>query len=144
CGHAAIALESARLFAALQGKVEEVESLRRYNENILESSRIGILVVDADGSIQALNRALVDIYGASREEAVGRRLGEVFPLPLVRQLARPAADAGSADGTRSLYRYPLTDRRGRRILVNITLSPLASSEGVGEGNVITFDDVTDQ
>ena len=26
---------------------------------------------------------LVEIYGASREEAVGRKLGEVFPLPLV-------------------------------------------------------------
>jgi hypothetical protein len=158
CGHAASALESARLFAALKGKVEEVESLRRYNENILESSRIGILVVGADGSIQALNRALVDIYGASREEAVGRKLGEVFPLPLVRQLARPVADAGNADRTRSLYRYPLTDRRGRRIVVNITLSQLAApsarevsgrvradfSDGEGEGNVITFDEVTDQ
>lgn len=145
CGHAASALESARLFAALKGKVEEVESLRRYNENILESSRIGILVVDADGAIQALNRALVEIYGAGRDEAVGRKLGDVFPLPLVRQLARPGPDsAGSTDRTRSLYRYPLTDRRGRRIVVNITLSQLASADGEGEGNVITFDDVTDQ
>jgi two-component system NtrC family sensor kinase len=154
CGHAAIAIESARLFAALKGKVEEVECLRRYNENILESSRIGILVVGADGAIQALNRALVDIYGATREEAVGRKLSEVFPLPLVRQLARPAADAVSPDKTRSLYRYSLTDRRGRRILVNITLSQLAApgarhsqrdlGEEEGDGTVITFDDVTEQ
>ena len=144
CGHAAIALESARLFAALKEKVEEVESLRRYNENILESSRIGILVVDADGAIQALNRALVEIYGASREEAVGRRLGEVFPLPLVRQLSRPSSEAGPADKTRSLYRYRLTDRRGRRIVVNITLSQLAAADGEGKGTVITFDEVTDQ
>ena len=64
CGHAAIAIESARLFAAVQGKVDEVERLRRYNEGILESSRIGILVVDGEGSIQALNQALVEIYGA--------------------------------------------------------------------------------
>ncbi len=88
CGHAAIALESARLFAALKEKVEEVESLRRYNENIVESSRIGILVVDGDGVIRAMNRALVEIYGANRDKALGMALGEVFPLPLVRRLAR--------------------------------------------------------
>src|SRR5204863_791852 len=55
-----------------------------------------------------------------------------------------AMDGASGDGTRSLYRYPLTDRRGRRIVVNITLSPLAAADGEGEGNVITFDEVTDQ
>jgi hypothetical protein len=144
CGHAAIALESARLVAALQGKVEEVESLRRYNENILESSRIGILVVDREDVIQALNQALVDIYGAPRQEAIGRTLGEVFPLPLVRRLSRQDDTTGGSDGIRRLYRYSLTDRRGRRIVVNISISRLAAADGGRADHVITFDEVTDQ
>lgn len=144
CGHAAVALESARLLAQLQGKVNEVERLRRHNEDILESSRIGILVVDADGTIQALNEALIELYGASREEAVGRTLAEVFPLPLVRRLARAAEGDEERDGIRRLYRYTLSDRRGRKIVVNVSKSNLAAGDGQRSGQVITIDDVTEQ
>lgn len=145
CGHAAIALESARLFAALQEKVEEVERLRRYSDDILESSRVGILVVDGAGVIQAMNQALVDIYGAKREEAIGRTLGEVFPLPLVRRLVKQDEAPGESAGPRKLYRYSLTDLEGRRIVVNVSVSQLASGEaGRVGGHVITLDEVTDQ
>ena len=145
CGHAAVALESARLLAQLHRKVDEVESLRRFREDILESSRIGILVVDASGAIEAFNEALEEIYGTPRAEALGRTLRDVFPLPLVRRLERqPEETAESGGGIRRLYRHGLTNRRGRRIVVNVSMSPLAATGGGRAGHVITIDDVTDQ
>ena len=62
----------------------------------------------------------------------------------MRRLARAPGEDGEQGGIRRLYRYPLTDRRGRRIVVNVSRSPLAASEGKATGHVITLDDVTDQ
>ena len=145
CRHAAVAFEGARLYSAVQEKVREVEALKEFNESILESSRVGILVADPEGRVVGVNRAFELLYGAPRARIQGTSLSEVMPAGVF-ALAGDAAAAERPlpeDGQK-VYRSSLRTRDGRRLLVNLTQSALRDQDGRPRGRVITVDDVTDQ
>ncbi|HXH28631.1 MAG TPA: ATP-binding protein, partial [Candidatus Polarisedimenticolia bacterium] len=147
CRHAAVAFEGARLYSALAEKVREVEALKEFNESILESSHVGILVADTAERVVGVNGAFEALYGAVRAEIVGRSLSEVMPAGVFAL----AEDAATEAGGRSLpehglkiYRSSLRTRAGRRLVVNLTQAALRGPDGQPWGRVITVDDVTDQ
>jgi PAS domain S-box-containing protein len=139
--HAATAIEAARLFQEVRQRAEEIERLHSRQAKILESSAVGLALLDADGRILAWNRALEAIYGMGRAEALGRRLGDVFPLHVARRIDREARSSGPMDEAR-IFRLGMVNCLGNRILVNIAISPVG---GASDGaKVITFDDVTER
>ena len=142
--HAATAIEAARLFDEVRRRADEIERLHSRQAKILESSAVGLLLLDADGHIQAWNRAIEAIYGLGREEALGRRLGEVFPLHVVRRLEREEGSTTAGVEEARIFRLSMVNHGGNRILVNISVSPVGE-KGDGDGAcVVTFDDVTDR
>jgi PAS domain S-box-containing protein len=121
-GHAAAAIESARLFDEVSRKVGEINRLMEHNESILESSNIGIMVINSAGKIMNWNRALEEIHTSSRNEVLGRNVVEIFPV----HLSRHILDRMSSNlrGEERMYRYTFINRGGSRIIVNIAISPL--------------------
>ena len=140
CAHAAPAVEAARVMLEVRQHAAQVESLKALQERILESSGVGLLLIDAEGRIRAWNRRLEEIYGLPRHEAMGRLLREVFPLHSIRRIDRELAAVGP-DVEARIYRHALVNRAGERIVVNLALSPLAAEGGDGS-RVVTFDDIT--
>jgi two-component system, NtrC family, sensor kinase len=147
CRHAAVAFEGARLYSALAEKVREVEALKEFNESILESSHVGILVADTAEHVVGVNGAFEMLYGAVRAEIVGRSLSDVMPAGVFALAEDAAAEAGGRtlpeQGLR-IYRSSLRTRAGRRLVVNLTQAALRGPDGQPWGRVITVDDVTDQ
>jgi two-component system NtrC family sensor kinase len=137
-GHAAVALAGARLYSALREKVSEIESLKEFNESILESSRVAILVVDPDGRVAGVNRAFETLSGSPRPRLLGRPLEHALPSRVIRAIP----DCGE-EGAR-LDRTPWRSADGRLATVNLTRSPLRDGRGRLLGTVLTLDDVTDQ
>ncbi|HYV17519.1 MAG TPA: ATP-binding protein [Verrucomicrobiae bacterium] len=137
-GHAAVAIAGARLYGALAEKVSEVEALKEFNESILESSRVAILVVDPRGRVAGLNRAFEALSGAPRPGLLGRRLDEVLPARVVRAIPECGEEGARLDRT------PWRSADGRLATVNLTRSPLRDGRGLLLGTVLTLDDVTDQ
>ncbi len=141
------ALENGRLYQELRRQADEVERMRQFNENILESLDDGLVVVDAGDRVVRWNRALEGLFGVGRAGAVGRRLDEVFGVPLVDTLR--SARHGHPEGA-TLYRVPLGAPRGggaeEGLLVNVAVVPLQSNQsGVGPGGwIILLEDVTDR
>jgi PAS domain S-box-containing protein len=138
------ALENGRLYQQVRQQADEVERMRQFNENVLESLDEGLAVVDPDDRVVRWNRALEALCGLSREEAVGRTLAEVMP-PTVFDALR-AARMESPEGA-ELYRVPLAMSHGRtdhRLLANVAVVPLQgqlSPETEG-GWILAFEDVT--
>jgi PAS domain S-box-containing protein len=150
-GQVATALENGRLYRQLHLKAEELDSMREFNENILESLDEGLVVFDLEQRILRWNRALSNFYGVEREDAIGRTLREVFAEPFVDAIT--AARRDNPYGA-TLYRVPLTSRHKpeeradaapAQLLVTATVVPLQDSDSdVVAGTILLIEDVTDR
>jgi len=144
-GQIATALENARLYRQLHLKAIEVDRMRAFNENILESLDDGLLVVDLDDRVVRWNRALEQLYGVARATASGRELGEVFDATFVEAIRAARRDTPSGA---TLSRVPLVtraDRAGDTLVVNATVVPLRVSEDertATAGTIVIVEDVT--
>ena len=78
-GYVAIAIENASLYRSLQRKVEEYERLKEFSENIVESINVGILAADLEDRVESWNSQIEQLSGVTRENALGRKLSELFP-----------------------------------------------------------------
>jgi two-component system, NtrC family, sensor kinase len=145
-GQAATAIENGRLYRQLQLKAEELDGLREFNENILESLDDGLVVFDAADRIVRWNRALESFYGVARSEAIGRRLSDVFEAPFVDALHADRRE--NPDGS-TLFRVPLAGRNETavRLLVNATAVPLQSAardDSSVAGTILLIENITDR
>jgi two-component system NtrC family sensor kinase len=144
-GQIATALENARLYRQLHTKAVELDRLRAFNENILESLDDGLLVVDLDDRVVRWNRALELLYGLTRDEAFGTRLDDVFDAPVVETVRAARRDA-AANAVRT--RIPVTGRGPASDvtrLVNLAVVPLRAPSGddvTTVGTVVIVQDVT--
>ncbi len=142
-GQASTAIENGRLYRQLHLKASELDRLRAFNENILESLDAGLLVVGLDDRIIRWNQALERLYGITRADALGRTLDGLFDGPFVEAL-RAARDQ-SPQGT-TIFRVPLRARRtdDDSLLVNVTVVPLQAVVGAGgeAGTIVILEDIT--
>ena len=144
-GQAATAIENGRLFRQLNLKAEELDGLREFNENILESLDDGLVVFDAVERIVRWNRALEGFYGVARSEAIGATLDDVFEATFVEALR---ADRRENPAGSTLLRVPLLGRQPdrARLLVNATAVPLQGGEDVpaAAGTILLIENITDR
>ena len=145
-GQVATAIENGRLYRQLHLKAEEIGRMREFNENILESLDDGLVVFDLEERIVRWNRALEGFYGIDREEAIGRKLDEVFDEPFVQAIT--AARRDNPYGA-TLYRIPLAARKddedGSQLLVTATVVPLQDPESdIVAGAILLIEDITDR
>lgn len=116
-----------------------------YAQNVIQSITDGIIGLDAASRIRTWNRAMVDRYGVSETEVVGRELFEAFPL-LDQEGLRKELDrllAGECRDFALRYFEHQTLRRGR-VVLNIRGSALLGATGETEGAVLAIEDVTDR
>jgi signal transduction histidine kinase len=166
-GYVAIAIENASLYRTLQRKVEEYERLKEFSENIVESINVGILAADLDDRVESWNSQIEQLSGVTRENALGRKLSELFPAELAGQFdhvrgetgihhiykfvlkpqgngangAGAASGNGNGDGQANGHALPA---RFREATLNIAIAPLVSRDQEQIGRLIIFDDVTDR
>ena len=138
---AATALENGRLYRQLRVKADELERMREFSENILESLNDGLVVVDRDDHVVRWNRQLEELFDLRHEEAVGRRLDQIFE-PAFLEVLR-SARRESAEGA-AFYRVPLTTghQPPRRLLVNVATTPLRDSDGAIAGTIVIIEDIS--
>jgi hypothetical protein len=140
-GQVATALENARLYRELRVKADEVERMREFSENILESLTDGLLVVDTADRVVRWNPKLEDLSGVPRAAAVGRLLDQLFDGAFLDVLRR--ARQGSPDGT-TLYRTSLDvgTTEPRRLLANVATAPLRMPSASTAGTIIVIEDIS--
>ena len=74
---AALAAEFNTMAASLRSRDERLRLLAAFNENVLESIRVGILVAGENGTISGMNRSAEEIWGVARSEVMGKALSAV-------------------------------------------------------------------
>ncbi len=138
-----IAIQNATLYARLQSKIEEFERLKEFNENIVESTNVGILAVDLEERIESWNAQMEVLYAVPRALVLGRHLSDVFDAAFVDEFYRVKDDPG----VHHLYKFPLGTRgesapREESRVANISIAPLVSREFKTLGRIVLVDDIT--
>src|SRR5688572_28672072 len=120
---AATALENGRLYRQLRTKADELERMRQFSENILESLNDGMAVLDRNGTVVRWNRQMEELYGVRHEAAVGQPLAALFDAQIVGMIL--GSSAATSEGA-AYYRIPMSTRHDppRRLLVNVGATPL--------------------
>ena len=137
-GYVAIAVENARLYRSLEVKAEQVERLKDFSENIVESLKIGVLAVDLDNRVESWNPQLEQMLEIPRAQAVGAPVSLVLPPELVAEVA----SRESSDHVSGIYKFHLQSRLGRHLVVNASIAPLLGKTGTRLGRLILLDDIT--
>jgi two-component system NtrC family sensor kinase len=138
-GPAALALENADLYGRETVRAMEMQRLKDYSENIIESLTVGVSVVDEAGLVIGWNRILEDQIGVRKEAALGRRLPDVLgPGPY----AALFPDEAQPD-FRLLSEITLETPAGKKIF-DIARTPLLDNALQAYGTIIVFEDITDK
>jgi two-component system, NtrC family, sensor kinase len=137
-GYVAIAIENARLYQSLEQKAMQIERLKDFSENIVESLNIGVLTVDLEDCIESWNPQLEDLLRIPRRDALRRRLQEVLPSDLVAEIAARA----TGEHVSGIYKFHLNTPGGHNVVINASIAPLVGKNGARLGRLILLDDIT--
>lgn len=128
--------------AELSANLQEKEEIKNFLHNILESLGSGVVVVDLEGKITMLNRAVEEMIGVRQGEATSRRFNEVFSPelfahPLLRANALRAVEKPTE--IEAECEHPA----GRGTLhLGVSISPLRDPSGQRKGTVLALQDIT--
>ena len=144
-GSAAMALENALLYQSVERKAAELEALKEFNDNLLESLNAGIMAIDLRQRIISWNRKLEDLCQIKRSKAIGKKLDQVLPADFLRSINSLTGPEGwSSPQLFNLYKLILVNNKGRKSTVNLSISPLFTNERHFYGKIVIFDDITDR
>jgi two-component system, NtrC family, sensor kinase len=144
-GYAGIALENAKLYRSVENKALELERLRIYTENIIESINIAILALDLNGMSTSCNRAFEELYGLSRDRIVGSNAEELLGKEVIASIRKATGIADwNLRSTGNIFKLYLQSRKGEKLIVNISLIPLLDTGGTNSGCLIVMDNITEK
>ncbi|MBI4921950.1 MAG: diguanylate cyclase [Devosia nanyangense] len=132
----AYAAETRRINDALQQALD-------YARTLIESSPHGILAVDRDLRITEWNRAMTQMFGLARQEAIGCSLDEI---PFARETGeaervRAGFDGASLQPREIAYRIPGSDKQS---FFEIVMAPLPNHTSGIQGAVLRVGDITER
>jgi two-component system, NtrC family, nitrogen regulation sensor histidine kinase NtrY len=126
--------------AGLTRKNQELEERRRLMETVLETVGTGVLVLDAEGTLTALNAASCRLLDLDAE-AIWRRADEILVGP-GREEIRMLTERLLSGRTTRQEREVQVPSRGRDRHLAVTVVPLPGPSGSPPGAVIVLDDLT--
>ena len=136
----ALAVENAYLYDQAGLRASELERLKDYSENIIESLTVGVAVLDENGRISGWNRICEETFNRKRENVLGERLSEV--------LSPKAFEAIFPPDTQSDYHlvaeFPIDKPSGEMRIFDIAKTPLLDNRRRSTGTIIVFEDITDK
>jgi len=117
------------------------ELTKEFLENILESMEGGMLTVDKNARITSFNRAAEQITGFKRDEVLNKQCCDVLKSELCEETC-PIKEVLESGKPVFSYEIKITSKTGDKIPVNITTSPLRSSQNEMIGAIENFRDLT--
>lgn len=142
--YAAIALENARLYAALTAVNRDLSALKDYNEDIVESVPGGMVVLDRSLRVSTWNSGMEQISGVSRESALGQDFFGIFGGMMDDELRRRVGETLSDGDPREIRNATLCAPAGNEFIGYVKISALRPDGGEVSGVILSVEDVTEK
>ncbi|MCD6051113.1 MAG: adenylate cyclase [Verrucomicrobia bacterium] len=130
-----LALENAKLFA-------DIQSMKNYNQSMLESMSNGVITLDESGRIITCNRAGFRILGTGPQETLGKGVAEFFTtqnnwlLEKIERVEKTEAVESAVDAELAC--------QGEVRSVNATVLPLFNMEHKRLGTMLMIEDISSE
>jgi two-component system CheB/CheR fusion protein len=122
---------------------EDLNQANRFLESVLTTLRSGVAVVDRELRILAWSRHAEELWGLRGDEVSGRHLLNLdIGLPVQRLRAALKACL-NGEYTHDQVVLEAVNRRGKKILCQVTCAPLVGSEASVAGAIIVMDELGD-
>jgi len=133
--------EQKQLAEALRGSEERLRRQKQYVESLVEINPTAIVTVDRDSSVTSWNLAAEELFGYSRDEAIGRKLDD---LVAAREDLRAAA-VSYEEVLRAGRFYAVTQRARRDgTLADVELIAVpVIEEGEPTGFLVIYHDISE-
>ncbi len=136
----ALALENAYLYNQAHIRALELERLKDYSENIIESLTVGVVVLDQKDQIIGWNRVMEDIFLVNKNEALNKSLDVVLGETNYRALFPP----DTQKDFRLLSEISIGLPTGQSKIFDIAKTPLRDNQMNPYGTIIVFEDTTEK
>lgn len=136
----ALALENAYLYDQSHIKALELERLKDYSENIIESLTVGVAVLDQNGKVSGWNRVLEEIFSKRKSDVVGSRLIDVVG----KNNFAAIFPSDTQQDFRLASEISLDLPSGQSRIFDIVKTPLLDNYRKPYGTIIVFEDITDK
>jgi two-component system NtrC family sensor kinase len=136
----ALALENAALYDQASDRALELERLKDYSENIIESLTVGVAVLDQKGRVIGWNRVLEETFYKRKEEVLGQSLAEVLGENNMAAIFPPETQSDY----RLLSEIQIQVAMGQNRVFDIAKTPLLDNRLNPYGTIIVFEDVTEK
>jgi len=137
---AALAVENASLYAQAGARAAELERLKDYSENIIESLTVGVVVLDKNGRIIGWNRVVEATFGRRKEEVLGSSLRDIIGPETFAAVYPP----DTLSDYQLLNEIPIETRLGEMRVFDIARTPLLDNRLNPYGTIIVFEDITEK
>jgi len=132
--------ELGEIVRAINGMAKALSDAHSLTENILASIADGVVSVDRDGIVTALNPAAEALYGKPAEAAIGRSYRELFAASMSHSALMETLESG-----RAVIGVSLEFRRDDRLLkLDVSSSVLRDGDGKPIGAVVVLNDVSER
>jgi len=139
-GYIGIAIQNAQLFSRLEKQINEFERLKEFNENIVESIKMGIFTLDLDNRVESWNAEMEVLYAMSRGEVLSKPVSEIFPSAFLEAFIAAQVEPG----THHLSKERLELKNGEALTVNVSIAPLLTRDFISVGWTVMIEDITDR
>ncbi len=126
----------------LKNTTEELVARRRYMEAVFAHAAVGVVTVDRELNLRAVNIAANEILGLNAAAVVDKPAAEVFPADLVKQLKEMSAElfTTSQKTLEANVSLPIVEQLKH---LRVTLTKLTDEQGNILGAVVLLDDLTE-
>jgi len=136
----ALALENAYLYSQSHIRALELERLKDYSENIIESLTVGVAVLDQRGKIIGWNRVLEEILSKKKEEVMNKSLTDVVGEKNFTALFPSDTQQDYRLLSEISLELPFDEKR----IFDIAKTPLLDNKMNPYGTIIVFEDITEK
>jgi len=136
----ALALENAYLYDQASIRALELERLKDYSENIIESLTVGVAVLDQGGHIIGWNRVLEETFSKSKNDVLQKSLMDVLGPKNFSALFPP----DTQQDFRLLSEITLETPSAEKKIFDIAKTPLLDNQLNPYGTIIVFEDITEK
>ncbi len=136
----ALALENAYLYDQANIRAMELERLKDYSENIIESLTVGVVVLDQRGKIIGWNRVLEETFSQKKEEVLNKKLAEVLGEKNFAALF----PSDSQQDFRLLSEISLDIFPNEKKIFDIAKTALLDNKMKPYGTIIVFEEITEK